>query len=452
MSYNEQDINQKIIEQEQICQIALDYAKKCGADECKVSLNYQEGFNVSTRNCEVENIEFNKDKSLNIKIINDHKQSFCSTQDLTNSAIYNCIDVALNNTKYLSADPYEALASADMICQKAQDFNVCHPCMFDTTKAIELGCNLESLALKSKHPYIKNTDGAYIYKALNLSTLAMSNGFLQSLKYTNYSLSLSLLAQKDGKMQRDSGFSTNCDFAKLNDLNFIYQEALEKTTSKLGARQVKTGNYDIIFTQGAARSLIAHFDNAINGQNIQSKSSFLYNKLNQSIFNSNISIEDDPHLVGRLYSSSYDDDGLPTKRVELIKDGVLTQYLLSLYDAKKLNMAPTGNAGGSYTLRVKAHNSIVKSYEDLLKTSPRLLVINHVFGQGVDLVSGNYSRGAEGFLVENGQIVHAVDEITIASNLNYLFKNICYIANDYDERYRILTPSLFIPQIMVSGS
>ena len=298
---------------------------------------------------------------------------------------------------------------------------------------------------------IKGSDGSSFDSHVYSSAFANSNGFSAVKSSTLSSLSLTLLGEADGKVQRGSGYSISRDYTKLDSLERMLDEAREKTLDKLNARPVRTGKYNVLFRHGAAVSLWGNLVSAISGGAIYRKSSFLCDALEQRILPEFLTIYENPFISGGLGSANFDNEGVRTSQSDIVKSGVLKQFLLASYSARKLKMKSNGHAGGIYNWFVTPDAAHSRDFEDLLAEVGEGLVITSLMGQGVDLVSGNYSRGATGFYFKDGKRVHAVEEITVAGNLKDMFAHIALIGTDVDERYKLRSGSVLIPSLAVSG-
>lgn len=431
-------------------EFAVSLASKLKATGCEVNIASKKGLNVSSRNCELENIEFEHDRAMTITIYNGHRQAHAATTDLSNKAIEDTVQAAFELTKYTNEDPCNAVLEEQYLCTEFKDFEVLHAIEEDPKLAADKCIALEQCALDKKAKGILKSDGANFFSGVYVNGYAASNGFCAISSASNNSLNLSLIGEQNGKMQTSGGFSTHCNLSQLDSIEKIANEAICDTVDKLDVAPITTGSYNIIFSKQAAITLISNLYKAISGSLIYKQSSFLLDKLDKQVFPDFINIIEDPFVKGRLESSCYDDEGCSRKLTKIIEDGILRNYLLSSYSARKLNMQPNGHCGAMGSVFVSAKEQC--SFEDLLANTKRGIVVNELMGQGVDIVSGNYSQGASGYYFENGQRVHAVDEITIASNLKDLFLNIQALANDYDYRYKTKCPSFMIANITVSAN
>lgn len=440
---NEQKIKEKV-------EFALDYAKKAGASDCEINIASRKGMNVSSRNCELENVEYEYDRAMTVTIYCGHKQAHASTTDLSENAIISTVNAAKDLTQFTSEDPCNGVLDKEYLCKEIKDYDVLFPILDDAETASKKCIELEECALNKKANGIVKSDGASFYSGVYTNAYGASNGFIGVNSFSNNSLNLSLIGKYQDKMQTEGGFSSDCNLNKLYPIERIAQEAIDNTIAKLDVKKIKTGAYNVIFSKTAAISLISTLYKAISGSLIYKQSSFLLDSIGKQIFPQFLQIKEDPFVKGRLDSSSYDEEGCVRQVNDLITDGVLNMYLLSSYSAKKLNLKPNGHCGSLGSIFVSAKEQC--DFMSLLKSVGSGIVVTDLMGQGVDIVSGNYSRGASGYYFENGERIHAVDEITIASNLKDLFLNIKALANDYDERYKTKCPSFVIENVTVAAN
>lgn len=433
-----------------IAQQAVEYAEKLGADEAEATIGLQKGLSVSTRRAEVENIEFNKNRGLDITVFKDKKRGNASTTDFSADAIKACVEAAISLSAFTDADPCAGIADKDDLCTKEQDLQLAYPLMEDADKVLALALETEKIVLKDKIDGIKDSDGASCETSLVIKALANTHGFVKSKVRSANFLGLTLLGDDGSKMQRGSGYSTNLDFIKLKDPHAVAEEAISRTLEKLYAKKLATGTYNVIFSKGAMMSLWGHLLSAISGGAVYRKTTFLHDSLHKEILPEFITVHEDPFIVGGLASGNFDGEGVQARTADIIKNGILEEFLLSSYTARKLGMKTNGHAGSVYNLIVNSDRGTV-SLEEMMKEAGSGIVITDLMGQGVDLLTGNYSRGAAGFYFANGERQHAVEEITVAGNLKDMFKNIALVGNDYDERFKIKSGSILIPGMTISG-
>ena len=436
----------------ELSQRVVEMAVKAGADECEVSVGGARGLSVSSRDGEVENIEFNRDNGMEITVFKNHCRGNSSTSDLNLSAIEDCVNSAISIASYADEDDCAGICDKDLQCTQFLDLELCHEPLGDPDVAVKQACMLDKKALCETGNGIKGSDGASFDSYVYNNAFANSNGFSAVKSSSSSYLSLTLIGEASGRMQRGSGYSINRDYTKLDSPENILNEAKRETLDKLNRRPVKTGKYNIIFRRGAAVSLWGNLISAISGGAVYRKSSFLCEALGKRILPEFLTIHENPFIKGGLGSANFDSEGVRTAESDIVANGVLKQYLLSSYSSRKLKLKSNGHAGGIYNWFIGTDTEHARDFDELLKEVGEGLVITSLMGQGVDLVSGNYSRGATGFYFKNGERVHAVEEITVAGNLGDIFGNIALIGTDVDERYKIKTGSILVPQMTVSGS
>ncbi len=425
-------------------------AQKCGADESELSIGSGKGISVSCRDADIENIEFNKDKSLQITVYKDKRSGSASTNDLSEKSLHETVLSALNIASYADRDEFSGLCDADLVCRKFKDLNLCFDNGQDTDFAIKNALNLDKMILENPNSNIKKSDGSSFSNSYFTSVIANSLGFSQANSQSIVSCGLTLLGESREKMQRASGMSIARNIDDLYTMDRVFNEALERTLLKLNSRKIKTGIYNVIFTRGAVRSLWGHLFEAISGGHIYRKSSFLLNQLGKKILPDEVTIFEDPFIPKGFASRNYDADGVAVQQSEIVTNGILNEYLLATYSSRKLKLKSNGHASGIHNCFIKFKNQNY-TFDELQKNVGEGIVITGLMGQGVNIINGNYSRGAEGYYFKDGEYQYAVDGITVAGNLKDMFLNMTAIANDIDERYSLKTGSIFIPGLSISG-
>lgn len=447
-----QDLSAQEDKLKKIASEVVGRAVAAGADECAVTLGGARGLSVSSRDAEVENIEFNRDNGLDLTVYLHHCRGSASTTDLSAGALQECVNSAVAIASYADEDPCAGICDRELLCTDFKDLALVGTLLSNPDKAVSRAVELESLALSQRSGGIRSSDGAGFECTLYTSATANSHGFCAACSSTSCYLGLTLLGEADGRMQRGSGYSVSRSVDGLWSREDIVREAQERTLGKLGARPVKTGRYNVIFSRGAAISLISNLVSAISGGPVYRRMSFLCGALNTQILPEYVSIREDPWIPGGLGSANYDSEGVRTQPAQLVENGVLREYLLSSYSSRKLGMKSNGHAGGIYNWFVEFASPRCCSFDQLLKETGEGLVITELMGQGVDLVSGNYSRGAAGYYFRNGVREYPVEEITIAGNLRDMFAALAKCGTDVDERYKIRCGSLLVPEMSVSGT
>ena len=442
------DIAKEIAEVKQRVSQSLALAKSLGADGAEVAMSRQQGLSVGTRLGEVENVEFTNDGALGITVYQDGRKGSASTADLSEQALAKTVEAAVNIAKYTSVDPCSGLADKALLNFEPQDLDLYHPEDLSTERAIEIAVECEQSAL-AQDQRLTNSDGATLASFEGFKVYGNSHGQLVSYPSTRHSLSCVMIASEGDDMQRDYAYSVNRDFNLLDSAKSIGENAAYEALSRLGSQKLSTQKVPVMFRADIANTIFGHFIAAISGGNLYRKSSFLLDALGQQIFPDFLTISERPHLKKALASGYFDSEGVATKDAEIIKAGCLEQYLLTSYSARKLGLETTGHAGGIHNWQLTANGG---DFGAMLKQLGTGLLVTELMGQGVNVVNGDYSRGAAGFWVENGQIAFPVAEITIAGKLQDMFKNIVSIGTDTDMRGSIQTGSLLIEEMQIAGN
>ena len=428
---------------------ALEYAKQLGTDAAEMAISKQQGLSVSTRQKEVETVEFNKDGALGITVYREGCKGSSSTSDLSAEAIRQAVKAADDIAKFTSSDPFHGLAEADCMATENPDLQLFYPEELDASQLTELAIAAEASALEYDKR-IKASDGASANAHTGIKVYGNSHGFLEGYCSSRYSLScVSIGADEKGGMQRDYDYTVARKFSDLVAPDVIGKRAAEKTVSRLDARKIATGKLPVLLSPEIATGFIGHFVGAISGSALYRKSSFLLDSLNTQVFPEWFSIEEQPHLLGGFASANFDSEGVATQDRHIVEAGQLQTYLLTSYSARKLGMQNTGHAGGIYNWTL-SHTG--QTFDDLIKEMGTGVIVTELMGQGVNPVTGDYSRGAAGFYVENGVIIHPVEEITIAGNLKDMYLNIQAVAKDRDLRSSIRTGSILLSELQIAGN
>ncbi|KAF3981516.1 MAG: metalloprotease PmbA [Methylococcales symbiont of Hymedesmia sp. n. MRB-2018] len=440
---NYQEINRL----KNLAQDLLYESKNQGATSAEASLSVDNGLSVTARLGEVETIEYHCDQSLDITVYKDKKKGSASTNDFSLNSIKETVKAACSIANFSSEDEYAGLPEKAMLATQFPDFDNNHDWNIDAESALQLAIECEYSA-RTFHPEISNSEGATINTHQGISVLANSLGFLHGGQTTRHSISCSVLAERDGNMQRDYWYSVASNANNLESVAEIGIKAAQRTISRLGSRSLATRQCPVLYSAEVASGLIASLIAAISGGSLYRKSSFLLDALDTQIFPDFIRIHEQPHLKNGLASTAYDAEAVATKTRDIVTAGVLKGYVLSSYSARKLGLQTTGNAGGVHNLTVASGGN---DFTAMLKQLNTGLLVTELMGQGVNRVTGDYSRGASGFWVENGQIQYPVEEITIAGNLKDMYKNIVSVGNDMDYRSNIRTGSILIEQMAIAG-
>jgi len=432
----------------QLARDVLQHAATIGASSCEVDVVEDFGQSVSVRQGDVETIEYSKDKSVGVTVYLGQQRGHASTTDFSPRALRETVEKALTIARFTAADDCAGLADPALLCTQFPDLDLFHPWALSVEEAIEMAkvCEAAALAVDAR---VKNSEGANVATQQSHFIYANSNGFLHGFPTSNHSVSCSVIASEQDKMQRDYWYSAARSAADLDAAEAVGHRAGERSVRRLGGRQVDTVDVPVIFEAPIASSLLGHFVGAVSGGSLYRKSSFLLDSLGKTIFASRVNIHDTPELRRGFGSSPFDNEGVRTQRRTVVNQGVLNGYFLGSYSARKLGMQTTGNAGGSHNLLI---DSTGDSLEGLLKTMGRGLLVTELLGMGVNQVTGDYSRGAAGFWVEGGQIAYPVEEIAIAGTLQEMFKGIVGVGTDTIVRGARQCGSIMIDHMTVGGA
>jgi len=440
--------NQQQIEQlKTIVQILLDEAKQQGASAAEAGLSRENGLSVTARLGDVESIEHHCDQGLGITVYFGQRKGSASTNDWSPASIKETVGAACSIARFTSADEYAGLPEKELLATEFPNLDIYHPWPLDADAAIALAIECEDAA-RSFHTDISNSEGASVNTHQGIRVLGNSLGFLQGYASTRHSLSCSVLAQRGDSMQRDYWYSVARNANNLETAAEVGRKAAERTIKRLQGRSLSTRQCPVLYAPEIAASLLGSFIGAISGGNLYRKSSFLLDALGKQIFPEFIHIHEQPYLKGALGSAAYDAEGVATRSRDLVSNGVLCGYVLGSYAARKLGLHSTGNAGGVHNLILTAGDYDFQAMLEQLDTG---LLVTELMGQGVNMVTGDYSRGAAGFWVAQGEIQYPVEEITIAGNLKAMFKNIVAVGNDVDYRGNIRTGSILVERMSIAG-
>ncbi|WP_217526522.1 metalloprotease PmbA [Vibrio cholerae] len=445
------DVKERVALQRQELEAAVAKALELAAassDAAEVAITKSTGLSVSTRMCEVENVEFNSDGALGITVYRGQRKGSASTSDLSEKAIRQTVLAALDIAQYTSADPYAGPAPKELMVQEIPDLDLFHPDEPNPDVAAQIAIAAERAALGYSKK-IKQSDGGSYDSHYGIRVYGNSHGLLASYASSRHSISCSVIGEgRNGEMERDYSYTVARHRDDLWTPESVGLQAAENTVSRLDPQKLKTGQFPVMFAADVATGLIGHLVMAISGGNLYRKSSFLLDHLGKSILPSWFNISERPHVMRGFASSPFDSEGVRTQDLEIITDGVLATYLLTSYAARKMNMTPTGHAGGIHNWYVK---STGQNYQQMLKELGTGLLVTEVMGQGMNVVTGDYSRGAAGFWVENGEIKYPVSEITIAGNLKQMLQQIVAVGSDIETRSQIQTGSILIESMKVAG-
>jgi PmbA protein len=433
--------------QEQVEQILAE-ARRQGASACEVAVSLEQGLSTSVRQREVETVEFNRDQGFGITLYVGQRKGSASTSASGAEAIRETVAAALAIAQHTSEDDCSGLADAALMAREQPDFDLYHAWDISPEQAIEKALICEAAAFDADSR-IKNADGTTLNTHQGCRVYGNSHGFVGGYASTRHSLSCVMIAEGEGQMQRDYWYDVNRQGELLADAASIGRRAAQRAASRLGARPVPTCEVPVLFAAELAGGLFGSFLGAISGGSLYRKSSFLEGALGQTLFPEWLTLDERPHLLQAMGSSAFDGDGLATYAKPFVKDGVLVSYILGTYSGRKLGMPSTANAGGVHNLFV-THGD--EDQAALIKRMGRGLLVTELMGQGLNMVTGDYSRGAAGFWVENGEIQFPVQEVTIAGNLRDMFKQLLAVGNDLELRSNIRTGSVLIERMTVAGS
>ncbi|RLA12731.1 MAG: metalloprotease PmbA [Gammaproteobacteria bacterium] len=426
----------------------LELALSNGATQAEAGLSVSQGLSVAARMRSVETIEHQQDNGLGISVyIGQHKGS-ASTSNLDPEAIRKTVEAACNIAKYTSEDPCTGLADADLLADQFVELDLYHPWGISPEQVVDLVLECENAALDFD-PRIVNSEGASVDINSGISVYGNTHGFLQSESKTRHSISCSVVAESSAGMQRDYWYEISRNPDQLATARAVGLKAAERTVKRLDAQKLKTQKAPVLFVPEIARSLIGHLSSAIGGSAQYRKASFLLDAIDTRIFPSFLQLTEHPFEAQALGSANYDAEGVAVKQANLISDGVLQSYLLDSYAARKLGLQTTGHASGVHNLTLQ---STGKSFTECIKVMHRGLLVTELMGHGVNTVTGDYSRGAAGFWVENGEVQFPVEEITIAANLRDMFQGIVEIGDDLDMRGNIRTGSILLENMTIAGA
>ena len=433
---------------QQIARDILTHARQGGATACETNVSDGFGQTVTVRQSAVETIEYNRDKGLSVTVYIGQKRGNASTSDFSPQAISDTVAAALSIARYTANDDCAGLADAELLAKDYPHLDLYYPWELSVEEAIELAKNCEQAAFAADKR-IANSEGATISVSESQFIYANSLGFMGGYPLSRHSISCAMIAEQGDSKQRDYWYSVARDAADLESDESIGQKAGIRSAARLGARKIATCETPVLFEAPVASSLIGHFASAVSGGNLYRKSSFLLDSIGQQVFAPDIQIIELPYIHKGLASSAFDDDGVATVERKIVENGIVQGYFLSSYSARKLGMRTTGNAGGTHNLIMQ--NAAPMDFGVLLKKMGTGLLVTELLGHGINAVTGDYSRGASGYWVENGEVCYPVEEITIAGNLQEIFQGILAIGNDVVVRGSKQSGSVLIDHMTVAG-
>ena len=450
MPVNETKLAQTTIESLAILRdkasLVLDEARRLGADQAEVGISLSEGFSVTVRLGEVETLEFHRDRGFGVTVYQGQRKGFASSTDDAETSLRETVAAAVAIARQTQPDPCAGLAPPEWLAREIPDLDLFHPWDLSPADAIESASACE--AAGRADPRICNSDGASLSTGTGVRVYANSAGFMGGYASSSHSRSCVLLAQHDGEMQRDYWYDSRRHPDWLASAEAVGQKATQRTLARLGPTRPATGHYPVLFAPEVATGLLKHFISAIHGGRLYRKASFLCDRLGERLFPDWVTLEEHPLAPGLNASAPFDSCGLPTRQQAFVRDGVLCSYVLGLYSARRLGMTPTGNGSGVHNLRI-SHGE--DDFSRMLQRLDRGILITELMGQGVNLVTGDYSRGASGFWVEQGQISRPLSEFTVAGNLADMFASLEAAGSDLDTRGRIHCGSLLLPALKIAG-
>jgi PmbA protein len=429
----------------------LERARGAGASGCDCDVSEGYGLTVTVRKGRPDTIEHNRDRSIGVTVYFGERpkvrRGHASTSDFSRASLEQTVDAAVAIARHTAQDDCAGLPDAELLARKTPDLDLYHPWDLSTEDAVELAkrCEAAAFAVSKK---IRNSEGASVSAQQTQFVFANSLGFTGGFAGSRHWLSCAVIAEEKGLMQRDDWYSASRMPAKIADPRALGRYAGQRAAARLGARKIATCQAPVLFEAPAAIGLIGHFVSAVNGGNLYRKTSFLVDSLGKEVFSANVFIDERPHEPQGMASSAFDEEGVATHKRPIVRNGVVEGYFLGSYAARKLGMKSTGSAGGHHNLFVR---SVGPDFAGMLRTMKRGLLVTELLGQGVNLVTGDYSRGAAGYWVEEGEIAFPVEEITIAGNLREMFKRIVAIGSDVVVRSGRSSGSILVENMTIAG-
>ena len=441
------DSQARIARLESTAQRLLELARQQGASQAEVSCSESRGLNVGVRMGEVETVESNQDRGIGVTVYFGQKKGSASTGDVRDESLVATVAQACAIARHTEDDVAAGLADADLMAKDLREFDTWHPADVSADDAVvrALACEAAGRAVDSR---IGNSDGASFGSGQSLGVYANSHGFVGAERDTHFSLGCALIAGQGDAMQRDGWYSTALSLDGVEDAASVGRQAAERALSRLDPRSVPTTTMPVIFSAEVARSLIGHYVSAVSGGSLYRRASFLLESVGQRVFPEWFGIVEDPFMPRGFRSASFDGEGVATRRSPLIEAGIVQRYVLGSYSARKLGLQTTANAGGVHNLDVTSNTD---NLQTMVRGQSRALLVTELMGQGINLITGDYSRGAAGFMIENGELAYPVDGITIAGNLRAMFEAIEAVGADIDPRSHIRTGPILVGKMTVAG-
>lgn len=425
----------------------LERARAAGADQAEVSCSEETGLNVGVRMGEVETLESNRDRGIALTVYFGGRRGSASTADLREESLAATVEQAVAIARHTEHDPAAGLAEPELMATDLREFDAWHPWALDPEQAIELALACEQ-AGRDADPRLENSDGASVGSGGSLSVYANSHGFVGRERDTRHSLGCALIAGRGSEMQRDGWYTIGVAAEDLEAAAQVGRRAAERALSRLQPRKAATGEYPVLFSAEVARSLLGHLIGAVSGGALYRQASFLLDSAGTKLFPDWFSIHELPFLPRGFRSASFDAEGVATRESPLVEAGVLQRYILGSYSARRLGLQTTANSGGVHNLQVASNAGDQAS---IIAGMGRGVLVTELMGQGVNAITGDYSRGAAGFWIEDGRISHPVDGFTIAGNLKQMFAGIEAVGSDVDPRSHLRTGSILVGRMTVAG-
>ena len=430
-----------------IVEQVLANAKSLGASAAEANMGVGMGLSANVREGEIDKLEFERDKHLGVTLFLDGQKGNASSSDFSDNARKKTVEAAYNIARFASRDEHAGLVEKELMASSVPKLDLYHPWTIAPETAIEMAIDCEQRAF-DQDSRITNSDGTTLSTYSGINLYGNTHGFVNGWNWSVHTIDCNVIAEDSSGKQRDGWYSESRDYEALQSLESISKEAVRRTVGRLGSRKIKTCQTPVIFEAPVASSLFSALITAISGSSLYRRASFLLDKKDERIFADHVSIKERPHLQKALGSAPFDNDGVMTRERDIIKDGVLVDYVLSGYSARRLGLETTANAGGVHNLVIK-HGE--QSLQDMIRAMGTGLLITDMMGFGVNQVTGDYSRGASGFWIENGEPAYPVEEITVAGNLINMYQQIAMIGNDVDPRGNVLTGSIMLENMTIAG-
>ncbi len=433
---------------EDLIQLVLDEARKQGADQAEVAANHDYGLSATARLGDVENLEYTNDRGVGVTVYHGSKMGSASTSDFSVNALRETVTRASTFAKYTAADKCAGLADAELMASEIPNLELSHAWQIDADAAIAIALSCEDSA-RNYDKRISNSEGATVATSSGVRAYGNTHGFIGSFPRTSHSISCSVVGESNGEMERDYHYSAARDASELETPEQIGEKAARRTVGRLGSRKIKTTKAPVLYAPEIARGFIGHLIGAIAGVAQYRRSSFLLGAAGKKIFPDFLQIQERPHIPKAMASRAYDADGVATSDRDIVINGMLQGYVLSSYSARRLGLKTTANAGGAHNLIVPGNAG---DMESIIKSMQSGLLVQELIGQGINPVTGDYSRGVVGYWIENGEIAYPVHEVTIAGNLRELYPRIIAIGDDQDVRGGIRCGSLLVDEMTIAGA